>query len=85
MNVSRTSAVTSISEISSTYKADLIDNYSLASALTVVCYEALITFQYEYEFIWQRKWTFATWIFVVNRYLILANMVTDLMPFSAET
>ncbi|KAJ3520932.1 hypothetical protein NM688_g9089 [Phlebia brevispora] len=84
MNVSRTSAVTSVSEIASTYKADLIESYSLASALTVVCYEALITFRYEYEFIWQRKWTFATWIFLMNRYLILANMITDLMPFSAE-
>ncbi|KAJ3556413.1 hypothetical protein NM688_g2042 [Phlebia brevispora] len=43
------SATNSNSQVISTYKEDLVINYSVFAALSVLCYELLITFRYEYE------------------------------------
>ena len=37
----------------------------------VLVYEYIITFDQERLAIWKRKYTFATWLFVANRYLAI--------------
>ncbi|KAJ3558448.1 hypothetical protein NM688_g925 [Phlebia brevispora] len=62
------------------YEEDLISNYLLIAALTLFVYESLITFEHEIGIVWQRKWTPATWLFLANRYLMLASLVTQVAP-----
>ncbi|KAJ3553445.1 hypothetical protein NM688_g3610 [Phlebia brevispora] len=64
------------------YDADLNYNYTAFASFTVVCYELIITFQHEYEFVWKRKWSAATWLFLANRYLVLAVMIAEVVPSS---
>ncbi|KAJ3540632.1 hypothetical protein NM688_g6200 [Phlebia brevispora] len=66
------------------YQSHLVTNYTIFAALTIVCYESIITFQDEQKFIWRRKWTIATWLFLANRYLLLAGIIAQAMPYSAE-
>ncbi|KAJ3558484.1 hypothetical protein NM688_g903 [Phlebia brevispora] len=54
------------------------------ASISLVCYDFLLTFEYEYEFLWRRKWTGATWLFIVNRYLMLAATIAQSVPFSAQ-
>ncbi|KAJ3556415.1 hypothetical protein NM688_g2039 [Phlebia brevispora] len=79
-------------EIISAYKADLTWNYFAYAALTIVCYEFLATFRREYMVVWKRRWTGATWLFLANRYLALANiiilthaLVLDMLQLSLST
>ncbi|KAJ3554759.1 hypothetical protein NM688_g2940 [Phlebia brevispora] len=66
---------TSNSAIAAVYKAELVYNYSTIACLAFVCYEYLITLKYEYEFLWRRKWTGSTWLFLANRYVLLAVII----------
>ncbi|KAJ3536879.1 hypothetical protein NM688_g6776 [Phlebia brevispora] len=70
--------------IAAEFSTDLIYNYCLFSALTVVAYEYVITLRHEYEFVWRRKWTGATWLFLANRYTLLAVCFIISVPFSAS-
>ncbi|KAJ3547094.1 hypothetical protein NM688_g5437 [Phlebia brevispora] len=63
------------SAIVAQYKSDLVDNYVVTAALCTLCYEYLLTLKYEFGFVYQRKWSMATWLFVVNRYLVLATII----------
>lgn len=51
----------------------------------LLCYDFMITFSNEVEFIWKRKFTLATVLFCVNRYATLFNqilLVVSLLPTS---
>ncbi|KAJ3523506.1 hypothetical protein NM688_g8718 [Phlebia brevispora] len=61
------------------YRANLAFNHCVNASLTIVCYDFIATLQYEYELIWHRKWTGATWLFLANRYLLCHNF--SLMSF----
>lgn len=50
----------------------------------LVAYEHLITLKYEVNFLCGRKWSAATWIFVMNRYLLLAYVSFSSAPFSPQ-
>ncbi|KAJ3553409.1 hypothetical protein NM688_g3628 [Phlebia brevispora] len=78
------SATTPDANIIGAYKADLIFAYSAMAALTIVCYEFIATFRYECELVWTRKWTGATWLFLVNRYSMLVTVIVEISPSSAE-
>ncbi|KAJ3557727.1 hypothetical protein NM688_g1318 [Phlebia brevispora] len=52
--------------------------------LALVAYEYLVTLEHEHGFIWQRKWNAATWLFIANRYMMLAVMVEQASPWSAQ-
>lgn len=52
--------------------------------LALVFYEYLITFKYQVDFIWRRKWSAATWIFVINQYILLANVISGVIPYNAQ-
>ncbi|KAJ3552784.1 hypothetical protein NM688_g3972 [Phlebia brevispora] len=61
-------AILSNSDLLNVYEPELTDaDYSYA----VLVYEYVITFQHEYELLWQPKWTPATWLFLFNRYTLL--------------
>ncbi|KAJ3556414.1 hypothetical protein NM688_g2043 [Phlebia brevispora] len=62
----------------------LISSYFTTALLAIVCYEFIITFRHEYELVWQKKWTGATWMFLANRYLMLASVIIDKSPYSAR-
>ncbi|KAJ3528793.1 hypothetical protein NM688_g7946 [Phlebia brevispora] len=61
------STTTPDAEVISAYQQNLIYNYSAIASLTIVCYEFLATFRHEYELVWKRRWTGATWLFLANR------------------
>ncbi|KAJ3551550.1 hypothetical protein NM688_g4637 [Phlebia brevispora] len=59
------------------YSVDLVSKYTTAAALALVCYEFVITIGYEYESLWERNWTASTWLFVGNRYVLLAATIAE--------
>ncbi|KAJ3553151.1 hypothetical protein NM688_g3768 [Phlebia brevispora] len=73
---------TSDSATIAAYRGALVDNNCIFAALTFVAYEHIITFQYEHEFVWRREWTAATWLFIANRYLLLASVIAQAAPSS---
>ncbi|KAJ3550874.1 hypothetical protein NM688_g4981 [Phlebia brevispora] len=74
----------SIPDIVAVYRANLTDSYCAFATLAVVCYEFIITIQYEYEFVLRHKFTASTWLFVLNRYATLAGIVSLVAPISAQ-
>lgn len=49
------------------------------SHLVIVIYEYLVTLKEEITLFWMRKWTLATAIFFLNRYLVLLNNVMSIV------
>lgn len=49
-----------------------------------MAYEHLITLKYELDILRRRKWGATTWIFMFNRYLLLANVVFSNAPISPQ-
>ncbi len=60
------------------YIAVLIITHIFASALVV--YEHIITFQQEVQAVWKRKWSAVTWLFALNRYLLLLVSIGNCLP-----
>ncbi|KAI0702253.1 hypothetical protein BC835DRAFT_1411083 [Cytidiella melzeri] len=48
-------------------------------------YEYIITFELERKRIWQRKWSWVKWIFMVNRYLAVAYSISMILLLSIAT
>ncbi|KAJ3553074.1 hypothetical protein NM688_g3811 [Phlebia brevispora] len=67
------------------YEAQLPIAYGVYVALASAVYEHAITLEFEYEFLWQRKWTAATWLFIANRYSLLACVISQSAPYSAQS
>lgn len=58
----------------------LINNWTTA----LVCFEHVITFEYEH-LMWQQKWTGAACLFVLNRYALLASvLIPNTVPFTTR-
>ncbi|KAJ3545074.1 hypothetical protein NM688_g5670 [Phlebia brevispora] len=57
-----------------------VANPDITAAL--VGYEYMITIRYEHEFVWKRKWNAATFLFLVNRYVLLLEIVVQTLPFT---
>lgn len=55
-------------------------NFWLIYVLALVGYEHLVTLRYEIDFLWKRKWSSATWIFLTNRYLMLVRVIFQSSP-----
>ncbi|KAJ3553969.1 hypothetical protein NM688_g3346 [Phlebia brevispora] len=68
-------------QVISAYKADLVTNYSTYATLVVVCYEYTITIPHEYEIVWTRKWSGATWLCSNPSLEIFLNVLADLPAF----
>lgn len=56
----------------------------LLSIKALVFYDHLITFKYEIEFLWRRKWSTSTWIFVYNRYSVIAEILFEVVPIDSQ-
>ncbi len=63
-----------------------VDNFAepLFWALALGCYEYLITIKYEANFLCRRKWSAATWLFLANRYMIVAMMIYQIAPYPPQ-
>ena len=48
--------------------------------VALVGYDYVITWKHEYEFIWRRRWMAATWLFIINRYTLLASVILQAIP-----
>ena len=48
--------------------------------VALAVYEWLITLEKEFELLAYRKWSVTTWLFVVNRYLLLVTAVLTICP-----
>ena len=49
-------------------------------AIAVAVYEYLLTIEHEYA-LWRRKWTVSTWLFLINRYLMILVAVVQFAPY----
>ncbi|THH01956.1 hypothetical protein EW026_g820 [Hermanssonia centrifuga] len=70
------------SQIVAAYQADLATAFVISSITTA--YEYVITIEREVVMVWWRKWTLATWIFIVNRYLMITVVIMEIAPASAK-
>ncbi|KAJ3552740.1 hypothetical protein NM688_g3994 [Phlebia brevispora] len=75
----------SSSTVIAAYELDLTNDYCVTATVALAAYEYMITFQHEYEFLSQRRWTAATWLFVANRYMLLASTLTKTIPTGAQS
>lgn len=50
----------------------------------LAAYEYVITFQQEVSMLWRRRWSAVTWLFVLNRYLLMIVTVCTVVPTSAQ-
>ena len=63
------------------YRVQYDSRYSTA----LVCYDFLITFDREVRCVWRRKWTGATVLFILNRYIVLLVHIISLCSFVRTT
>ncbi|KAI0708847.1 hypothetical protein C8T65DRAFT_740060 [Cerioporus squamosus] len=61
------------------YDAAAANLYWTSSALAILAYDYLLTFPREVRFVWSRKFSPATVLFVLNRYIILLLYFVDLI------
>ncbi|THG95252.1 hypothetical protein EW026_g6367 [Hermanssonia centrifuga] len=54
------------------------------SMTALVAYEHIITLEQERTMIWHRKWTLATWLFMINRYLLIGKTIWDVVPYTSS-
>lgn len=50
----------------------------------LVLYDYIITLKHEVDLLWRKKWSIAAWIFVLNRYLLLAYAVSTVTPWGPQ-
>ena len=46
----------------------------------MVAYEYLFTLKDEHTVVLRKKWTATTWIFLINRYVMVFGAITELLP-----
>ena len=52
--------------------------------LALVVYEYVITSRQEIDLIWKRKWSIVTLLFVLNRYVLVANAIVQVAPITSK-
>ncbi|THH00541.1 hypothetical protein EW026_g2018 [Hermanssonia centrifuga] len=70
------------SEVIEEYEAFITATY-IAYAILIV-YEYVITLRHEVGMMWQMKHTGATWLFILNRYLMLVNITVQCLPVYSQ-
>ncbi len=50
----------------------------------LAAYEYILTVNQEVAMIWRRKWTLVTWLFVTNRYIMIAVIIWGVSPDTAQ-
>ena len=59
------------------FRTTVADGYV---AVALVAYEHLLTFDQALKVIWRRKWSGATLLFFLNRYLLLLTVIFTALP-----
>jgi len=70
--------------IAAKYNEMMLANFCAVAATTLLLYDYAVTFPREVRCIWGRKFTWATVLFLLNRYLTLLNrvlMIVDMLPW----
>ncbi|CAE6350188.1 unnamed protein product [Rhizoctonia solani] len=62
------------------YHLAAVKSFMLAS-FALMIYDHMITLAEEVDRIWQREWTGATWLFVLNRYLTELQFIVNVVSF----
>lgn len=57
---------------------------STLQSVALAFYEYVLTWRDEQALVWQRKWTASTWLFMVNRYLLLFIAIRNIIPYTQE-
>lgn len=52
--------------------------------VALACYEYILTWEYEQSLVWRRKWTASTWLFVIDRYLMLSTAIISAAPYTRQ-
>ncbi|THH00590.1 hypothetical protein EW026_g1968 [Hermanssonia centrifuga] len=66
-------------------RALMVDEFVIYAMMALVSYEYLLTIRQEISMIWRRKHTAVTWLFVSNRYLMLASFIIAVATASPQT
>ncbi|KAJ3556589.1 hypothetical protein NM688_g1944 [Phlebia brevispora] len=66
------------------YEKHLMNTYCWVAATTLACYEYTLTFESERNFLWKQRWNLASWLFLMNRYLLLGMLVIVSVPFDYQ-
>ncbi|KAJ3536573.1 hypothetical protein NM688_g6819 [Phlebia brevispora] len=64
------------------FQSNVLDNRINYAFSALAFYEYVITLRYEWDCLSAPKWGIGTWIFLVNRYLMLATVVQTIAPYS---
>jgi len=56
------------SDLQSAYEALLLNDYISLIGCTIVAYDYFLTFSKEIDYVWRKRWTWVTAIFVLVRY-----------------
>ncbi len=52
--------------------------------LAMVAYEYVLTLNQEVTMIWRRRWNAVTWLFMANRYVLIALTIIVISPYTAK-
>ncbi|THG97991.1 hypothetical protein EW026_g4107 [Hermanssonia centrifuga] len=71
-------------EVIAEFQTEFILTLITYAMTALVVYEYIITVQQEVMMVWLRKWTLATWLFMINRYLMIAVVIWQVSPVTAQ-
>ncbi|KAJ3544281.1 hypothetical protein NM688_g5762 [Phlebia brevispora] len=64
---------------------NLLNDRSVNASIALVFWEYLITMRYEWDFLSAHRWTAVTWVFLINRYLMLATAIVKGPIYNSQT
>ncbi|EMD35970.1 hypothetical protein CERSUDRAFT_74756 [Gelatoporia subvermispora B] len=67
-------------EVAGFAQSNLIASYCDVASATLVIYDHLCTLDKEWDLVWKRRFSSATLLFCMNRWLILALTILDMVP-----
>ncbi|THG92749.1 hypothetical protein EW026_g8260 [Hermanssonia centrifuga] len=66
------------------FQANLVGSFLACSMAALVAYEYILTVNQEVAMIWRRRWTSVTWLFIANRYIMIALIIWDVSPSTVQ-
>ncbi|THG98181.1 hypothetical protein EW026_g3951 [Hermanssonia centrifuga] len=66
------------------FQIDLTETFAIWSMTALAAYEYILTVNQEVAMIWRRKWSLVTWLFVTNRYIMIAVIIWGVSPDTAQ-
>ncbi|KAJ3550878.1 hypothetical protein NM688_g4977 [Phlebia brevispora] len=66
------------------FQSNLINGYTMGMAITLAAFEYILLFQYEINFLRERRRSPVTWLFLASRYLMLAQCIIMVAPSNLQ-